>query len=91
MHGGVGANTMNDEYYKTSKYLTPDLRERFFADQEKVSNIHVDIALPSHPNQIEIIDRAGEYTHESQPYLDSTVWKDFINERIRQVKEASKK
>ncbi len=86
MHGGVGANTMNDEYYSTSKYLTPDLRDRFFADADKVAGIHVDIALPSHPNQIEIMDKAGTYTHESQPYLDATVWADFVRERVRQVK-----
>lgn len=86
MHGGVGGNTMNDNYYATSKYLTPDLRERFFADASKVKNIHVDIALPSHPNQIEIVDRAGQYTHESQPFLDETVWADFVEERVRQVK-----
>lgn len=86
MHGGVGGNTMNDKYYAGSSYLTPALRDRFFADEEKVKNIHVDIALPSHPNQIEIMDRAGQYTHESQPYLDDTVWADFIEERVRQVK-----
>ncbi len=86
MHGGVGANTMNDQYYATSKYLTPDLRERFFADADKLKQIHVDIALPSHPNQITITDRAGTYTDESQPYLDTTVWADFIDERVRQVK-----
>ena len=86
MHGGVGANTMNDKYYSASKYLTPALRERFFADAEKLKQIHVDIALPSHPNQIEIMDRAGQYTHESQPYLDGTVWAEFIDERVRQVK-----
>lgn len=85
MHGGVGANTMNDKYYSASKYLTPALRERFFADAEKIKQIHVDIALPSHPNQIEIMDRAGQYTHESQPYLDDTVWAEFIDERVRQV------
>jgi metallo-beta-lactamase class B len=77
---------MNDEYYSTSKYLTPDLRDRFFADADKVAGIHVDIALPSHPNQIEIMDKAGTYTHESQPYLDETVWADFVRERVRQVK-----
>ena len=59
MHGGVGANTMNDDYYSTSQYLTPDLRQRFLNDAEKLKKIHVDIALPSHPNQIEILDRAG--------------------------------
>ena len=86
MHGGVGANTMNDEYYKTSKMLTPAHRERFLNDAEKIKKIHVDIALPSHPNQIEILDKAGTYTHEKQPYLDDTVWADFIDERVRQVK-----
>ena len=86
MHGGVGANTMNDEYYKTSKMLTPAHRERFLNDAEKIKKIHVDIALPSHPNQIEILDKAGTYTHENQPYLDDTVWADFIDERVRQVK-----
>lgn len=86
MHGGVGANTMNDRYYTTSKYLKPELRERFFADEAKLSAIPVDIALPSHPNQIEILDRAGTYTHEGQPYLDSTVWADFLHERVRQVR-----
>ncbi len=86
MHGGVGANTMNDDYYSTSRYLTPALRERFLADADKLKKIHVDIALPSHPNQIEIVDRAGRYTHESQPYLDDTVWAEFMDERVRQVK-----
>lgn len=87
MHGGVGANTMNDQYYATSKYLTPDLRERFFEDGEKLEKMHVDIALPSHPNQIVITDRAGTYTDERQPYRDDTVWADFIKERVRQVRE----
>lgn len=90
MHGGVGANTMNDNYYAKSKGLTPDLRDRFLADEPKVGAIHVDIALPSHPNQIEILDKAGQYTHESQPYLDSTIWADFMHERVRQVKALMK-
>lgn len=90
MHGGVGANTMNDKYYATSKYLTPDLRDRFLADAEKVRSIHVDIALPSHPNQIEITDRAGQYTDESQPFLDDTIWAQFVDERVRQVRAMMK-
>lgn len=90
MHGGVGANTMNDGYYATSKYLTPDLRERFLADVEVLKKMRVDIALPSHPNQIIITDKAGTYTHENQPYLDPTVWADFLTERARQVTELMK-
>lgn len=90
MHGGVGANTMNDSYYKTSRYLTPALRERFIKDSEMLRTLHVDIALPSHPNQIEIVGQAGRYTDENQVYLDDTVWADFIDERVRQVKALMK-
>ena len=90
MHGGVGANTMNDQYYAASAYLTPDLRDRFLNDADRIAAMPVDIALPSHPNQIEILDRAGTYTHESQPYLDSTIWADFIRERVRQVRALMK-
>jgi len=86
MHGGVGANTMNDDYYRTSRYMTPELRERFLADAGKLKQLHVDIALPSHPNQITITDRAGTYCDGAQPYLDATVWADFIDERVRQVR-----
>lgn len=87
MHGGVGANTMNAKYYASSRKLTPALRDRFLADEEKLAAIPVDIALPSHPNQIEILDRAGTYTHESQPYFDRSVWAEFLHERVRQVRE----
>lgn len=89
MHGGVGVNTMNDAYYATSSYLTSALRDRFIADAERLMDLHVDIALPSHPNQIEILDRAGAYTDAAQPYLDATVWPDFLRERIRQVRDGS--
>ena len=89
MHGGAGVNTMSDAYYATSAYLTPDLRDRFIADAEgeKLRSIPVDITLPSHPNQIEILDRAGSYAPDSQPYLDRAVWPaflDFIAARARQ-------
>lgn len=86
MHGGVGANTMNDQYYSTSRYLTPALRDRFLKDAEELKKIHVDITLPSHPNQITITDRMGSYTDASQPYLDETVWAAFLDERVRQVR-----
>jgi len=90
MHGGVGANTMNDNYYAASRYLTPGLRDRFLADVERLKARQVDIALPSHPNQIAVTDRAGEYTHESQPFLDPTVWPAFLDERARQVRALMK-
>lgn len=86
MHGGVGANTMNDRYYAESRYLGPELRERFLEDAKIIRQLPIDIALPSHPNQIEILDRAGTYSHETQPYFDPSVWSAFMDERVRQVK-----
>lgn len=87
MHGGVGPATMRDSYYKTSKMLTPALRDRFLSDADKIAAMHVDIALPSHPNQIEIMDRAGQYTNENNCFYDPTVWGDFIRARVDQVRE----
>lgn len=78
---------MNDRYYSTSRYLTPALRDRFIQGAERLKQMRVDIALPSHPNQITITDRMGSYTDETQPYLDKTVWAAFIDERVRQVQE----
>lgn len=91
MHGGVGANTMNDKYYAQSEYLTPDLRDRFLADAEKVGNIHVDIALPSHRTRFRDYRPGRTVTPtESQPFLGDTIWKQFIEERVRQVRALMK-
>ena len=84
MHGGVGTNTMNDEYYAHSRSLTPALRARFLRDAEAMRTIPVDIALPSHPNQrADFLDKAGSYADGYQPYLDRTAWTRFLEERIR--------
>lgn len=87
MHGGVGALTMKDSYYQKSRYLKPWMREKFLLDCKMLKSRHVDIALPSHPNQITILDRAGMYTNENMIFCDETVWADFLDERIRQVKD----
>ena len=87
MHGGVGAFSMSDDYYANHSAFQPWMRERFLSDCEMMKSIHVDIALPSHPNQIEIFNRAGTYTHERQPYRDESVWGDFLDKRAAQVKK----
>jgi len=92
MHGGVGAFSMADSFYESkTKFLKPWMRDRFLEDCERMQEIHVDIALPSHPNQIEILDRAGQYTNENMVFLDDTVWSDFLKERAEQVKAVMRK
>jgi len=87
MHGGVGDNTMRDSYYANSKYLKPWMRDKFLEDCEKLRDMQIDIALPSHPNQIEITDRAGQYSNVNMVFYDPTVWRDFIDQRVNQLKE----
>ena len=88
MHGGVGGNTMNNDYYAHSQALTPALRDRFLSDIPILMQIPVDIALPSHPNQIPaLLQKAGTYTHERQPYHDEAVWPAFLKEREDQIRE----
>ncbi len=72
--GGVGANTMNDKYYSTSKMLTPALRDRFFEDEAKLTAMHVDIALPSHPNQLPHYEHSMARLEKSRLILYTSVW-----------------
>ena len=64
-----------------------DLIERYDA---AIAGVAAEFALDTYPNQIEITDRAGQYTAESQPFLDDTIWKQFVEERVRQVRAMMK-
>lgn len=85
MHGGVGPNTMTDSYYAKSRGMTARLRRQYIAQMETLKQMHVDITLPSHPNQLEIMDRAGRYARDPDVYLDSTVWPQFIARHQKQA------
>lgn len=87
MHGGVGVNTMSAAYYERSRCFAPALRERFLSDIGELKKIPVDIALPSHPHHLQILDRAGTYTDAAQPYLDRSVWPAFLQDRAELVRE----
>ena len=85
MHGGIGANTMNDEYYKVSRGMTYALRKRFLADIPSLLEVHVDIALPSHPNQIDILSMAGSYSEQRNPFIDPSVWSAFLKMHFNKI------
>lgn len=78
MHGGVGPNTMSDDYYAKSRGMTVQLRRRYITQMDELKQMHIDITLPSHPNQLEIMDRAGRYAQEPDIYLDAEIWPQFI-------------
>ena len=85
MHGGVGPNTMTDAYYAKSRGMTARLRRQYIAQMETLKRMHVDITLPSHPNQLEIMDRAGRYPQDPDVYLDAEIWPQFITRHQNQA------
>lgn len=46
----------------------------------------VDIALESHPNQMNMLEKFSQISDTFNPFIDDTVWKKFIDERIAMVK-----
>ncbi|MDP3179736.1 MAG: MBL fold metallo-hydrolase [Spirochaetaceae bacterium] len=85
MHGGVGLNTMTNEYFKTSG-LPISLRDEFIANLEKLDRIDVDVCLPSHTNQVEILAQRERITEDFNPYINPSVWHEFLRERLRKVR-----
>lgn len=86
MHGGVGPNTMSDEYYSRSKAMDGSLRLHYIEQMERLKKFHVDVTLPSHPNQIEIFDRAGTFADDRDAYVDPRIWSAFIERHQQQAK-----
>lgn len=87
LHGGVGINTMVADFYKVWPGWPVKLRYQFISSLKQLLSERVDIALPSHPNQISIMENAGTYSEEHNPYLNQEVWKLLITERLKMVSE----
>ena len=82
MHGGVGLNTMSADYFRTSG-LPASLRVEFMEGFRKLDRMHVDICLPSHPNQVDIMSKREAIADRHNPYADPAVWHEFVNKRLR--------
>lgn len=86
MHGGIGLNTLNDRFFEESG-LPVSLRDDYLKGLLKIRDMKVDIALGSHPNQTNMLEKIKEISDEFNPFIDDTVWKKFIDERIAMVKK----
>lgn len=80
MHGGVGPNTMTNEYYEK---LGEDkaLRTRFIQDCDALKSIHVDISIPSHPAHGDLLKRIGADPMDFTPLIDPSEWARFLETR----------
>lgn len=86
MHGGVGLNTMSIAYFKESG-LPSTLRDEFMAGLEKLDLMDVDICLPSHTNQVGILRLVDKITEDFNPYVDSSIWHELMQERLTRVRD----
>lgn len=86
MHGGIGLNTLDDESLKQSGWSV-SMRDDFLNGLLKVRDMKIDIALGSHPNQTNMLERVNEITDTFNPFFDEFVWGKFIDGRIAMIKE----
>jgi len=89
MHGGVGLNTMTDEYFKTSG-LPVTLRNEFAEGLQKLDKMTVDITLPSHTNQVGILLLKDKISETCNPFIDRSIWHELLHERLERVQKLMK-
>lgn len=86
MHGGIGLNTLDDESFEKSGWPV-SLRDDFLNGLLKVRDMKIDIALGSHPNQTNMLEKMDKITDIFNPFIDDTVWGKFIDGRIAMIKK----
>lgn len=82
LHGGIGLNTLVPEFYEKWPGWPKDLVQKFKDTMVRLMDETVDITLPSHPNQVPVLDKAGTYTEEKNPFVDQEAWPKLLNARL---------
>ena len=78
MHGGVGRNTLESAFIR--RYgLDVSVRETYRKSLLRAKREHVDVALGNHPGQIAVLERLAAAPEGVNPFIDETVWPDFID------------
>lgn len=80
IHGGVGPNTMTDEYYEKF-HMDSSLRTQFIEGCEDLKKYHVDITLPSHPAHGDLMKRISNDPMDYTPLVDQEEWSKFLQIR----------
>lgn len=84
MHGGLGFNTLSRAYFNESG-LPVSLRDEFVEGLRKLDKMDIDICLPSHTNQVEILKSVDKIRDDYNPYVDPAAWHTLMNERAERA------
>jgi metallo-beta-lactamase class B len=85
LHGGVGLNTLGDEFLAKSG-LPVTARDDYLAAMLKVREIPVEITLGSHPAQVGMMEKVPQIKPGHNPFLNPETWHRLIDGRIGQVR-----
>lgn len=85
MHGGLGVNTMRPEALRADG-LSEELAHRFVRDCEELAGWKVDIMLPSHLNQGNVLPNIPEDRNDYTVWIADYAWKDILLDRAEAVK-----
>ena len=86
LHGGMGLNTLNDEYFKQSG-LPVSLREQFIKGLKEMEGMEIDITIPSHAGQTQFLELVDDISPERNPFADKSKWGNLM----RASREAAEK
>jgi len=86
IHGGVGLNTISRKFLLENG-LPLSLQQEFVDGLHKMDQLHVDICLPSHTNQVGIVPLIDQITDECNPFVDELIWHELMQERIGRTKQ----
>ncbi|MEE3487733.1 MAG: MBL fold metallo-hydrolase [Bulleidia sp.] len=90
IHGGVGTNSMSDEYL-AKWHLDPTLRQQFIDGCEAMKSEHVDITIPSHPAHGDLMSRRGADANDYRPLVDEDEWARFLEIRKKFAEDLNQK
>lgn len=86
MHGGLGLNTMKPEALEREG-LPESLAYRFGEDCRKLAEQKVDIVLPSHLNQGNVLENIPEDREDYRVWITDYAWKDIMLSRAEAIEE----
>jgi metallo-beta-lactamase class B len=83
LHGGIGINTLTDEFFKKTK-LPLSLRDDFEESLRRMRNEKVDIPLGSHTNHCNMLGKAKKIGSVNNPFIDHNGFQNLIDDRYQQ-------
>lgn len=86
MHGGLGVNPMRPEALK-AEGLSENVAHRFISDCEQLAKWKVDIMLPSHLNQGNVLANIPDHTEDYRVWVADYAWKDVLLNQAEEVKK----